>query len=117
QSEHVMSGLAAGASFFFWARLVDRTGNIGPFFPVPPTAVQGIAQTDPGPILDMISGEIDESMLGQELKDKIDGLQDQIDALDGLKSYDKDTTYDTGQMVVVDGRIYQAVHDVPADPS
>ncbi|MCX5511463.1 host specificity protein J, partial [Pseudomonas sp. BJa3] len=26
QSEHVMSGLAAGASFFFWARLVDRTG-------------------------------------------------------------------------------------------
>lgn len=117
QSEHVMSGLAAGASFFFWARLVDRTGNIGPFFPVPPTAVQGIAQTDPGPILDMISGEIDESMLGQDLKNKIDGLQDQIDALDGLKSYDKDTAYEEGQMVVVDGRIYQAVHDVPADPS
>lgn len=117
QSEHVMSGLAAGAAFFFWARLVDRTGNIGPFFPVPPTAVQGIAQTDPGPILDMISGEIDESMLGEELKNKIDGLQDQIDALDGLKSYDKDTAYEEGQMVVVDGRIYQAVHDVPADPS
>ncbi|CRI56418.1 host specificity protein J [Pseudomonas sp. CCOS 191] len=117
QSEHVMSGLAAGASFFFWARLVDRTGNIGPFFPVPPTAVQGIAQTDPGPILDMISGEIDESMLGEELKNKIDGLQDQIDALDGLKAYDKDTPYEEGQMVVVDGRIYQAVHDVPADPS
>lgn len=117
QSEHVMSGLAAGASFFFWARLVDRTGNIGPFFPVPPTAMQGIAQTDPGPILDMISGEIDESMLGEELKNKIDGLQDQIDALDGLKAYDKDTAYEEGQMVVVDGRIYQAVHDVPADPS
>jgi predicted phage tail protein len=117
QSEHVMSGLAAGASFFFWARLVDRTGNIGPFFPVPPTAVQGIAQTDPGPILDMISGEIDESMLGEELKNKIDGLQDQIDALDGLKAYDKNAAYEEGQMVVVDGRIYQAVHDVPADPS
>ncbi|MBI6895738.1 phage tail protein [Pseudomonas putida] len=117
QSEHVMSGLAAGASFFFWARLVDRTGNIGPFFPVPPTAVQGIAQTDPGPILDMISGEIDESMLGEELKEKIDGLQDQIDALDGLKAYNKDEPYEKGQMVVVYGRIYQAVHDVPADPS
>ncbi|MCU9528721.1 host specificity protein J [Pseudomonas mosselii] len=117
QSEHVMSGLAAGAAFFFWARLVDRTGNIGPFFPVPPTAVQGIAQTDPGPILDMISGEIDESMLGEELKNKIDGLQDQIDALDGLKAYDKDTAYEKGQMVVVDGRIYQARDPVPADPS
>ncbi|MDT3716205.1 DUF1983 domain-containing protein [Pseudomonas soli] len=117
QSEHVMSGLAAGAAFFFWARLVDRTGNIGPFFPVPPTAVQGIAQTDPGPILDMISGEIDESMLGEELKNKIDGLQDQINALDGLKAYDKGEPYEEGQMTVVDGRIYQAIHDVPADPS
>ncbi|MDN4497999.1 DUF1983 domain-containing protein [Pseudomonas mosselii] len=117
QSEHVMSGLAAGASFFFWARLVDRTGNIGPFFPVPPTAVQGIAQTDPGPILDMISGEIDESMLGEQLKNKIDGLQDQINALDGLKAYDKGEPYEEGQMTVVDGRIYQAIHDVPADPS
>lgn len=117
QSEHLMSGLAAGASFFFWARLVDRTGNIGPFFPVPPTAVQGIAQTDPGPILDMISGEIDESMLGEELKEKIDGLQDQIDALDGLKAYNKDEAYEKGQMVVGDGRIYQAKVPVPADAS
>lgn len=78
---------------------------------------QGIAQTDPGPILDMISGEIDESMLGQELKDKIDGLQDQIDALDGLKAYDKGLAYEVGQMVVVAGRIYQAKVPVPADAS
>ncbi|MBC3464981.1 phage tail protein [Pseudomonas sp. RW10S2] len=117
QSEYVLSGLSAGASFFFWARLVDRTGNIGPFFPVPPTAVQGTASTDPGPILELISGEIDESMLGEELKDKIDGLQDQIDALDGLKAYNKDEAYEKGQMVVGDGRIYQARNPVPADPS
>jgi predicted phage tail protein len=117
QAEHLMSGLAAGASFFFWARLVDRTGNIGPFYPVPPTGVQGIAQTDPGPILDMISGEIDESMLGKELKDKIDGLQDQIDALDTIKAYDKTVSYAAGQMVVVNDRIYQAKGAVPADPS
>ncbi|MFJ9993433.1 host specificity protein J [Pseudomonas putida] len=117
QSEYVLSGLSAGASFFFWARLVDRTGNIGPFFPVPPTAVQGMASTDAGPILELISGEIDESMLGEELKEKIDGLQDQIDALDGLKAYNKDETYEKGQMVVVDGRIYQARDPVPADLS
>lgn len=117
QSEYVLSGLSAGASFFFWARLVDRTGNIGPFFPVPPTAVQGTASTDGGPILELISGEIDESMLGKDLKDKIDGLQDQIDALDGLKAYNKDEAYEKGQMVVGDGRIYQARDPVPADPS
>uniref|UniRef100_UPI0035A22457 host specificity protein J n=5 Tax=Pseudomonas mosselii TaxID=78327 RepID=UPI0035A22457 len=117
QAEYVMSGLAGGAAFFFWARLVDRTGNIGPWFPTAPTVVQGIAQTDPGPILDMISGEIDESMLGEELRNKIDGLQDQIDALDGLKAYNKDEPYEEGQMVVEDSRIYQAIHDVPADPT
>ncbi|HEY0289888.1 MAG TPA: phage tail protein, partial [Pseudomonas sp.] len=33
QSEYVMQGLAAGVTFFFWARLVDRTGNIGPWYP------------------------------------------------------------------------------------
>ncbi|MGT9817405.1 host specificity protein J, partial [Pseudomonas aeruginosa] len=29
QAAHEMQGLAAGVSFFFWARLIDRTGNIG----------------------------------------------------------------------------------------
>ena len=120
QSEYVMSGLAAGARFFFWARLVDRSGNIGPWYPVAPTAVQGIASTDAGPVLELISGQITESELGQELLreiQKIPGLQDQIDALDGLKTYNKDEPYQQGQMVVVDGRIYQARQAVPADAS
>lgn len=29
QSDFLMQGLAADATFFFWARLVDRTGNVG----------------------------------------------------------------------------------------
>lgn len=117
QSEYVMQGLAAGAAFFFWARLVDRTGNIGPWYPVEPNVVQGISSTDAGPILEMISGQINESDLGQELQDKIEGLQDQIDALDGLKAYDKDQAYTKDQMVIEDGRIYQAKTAVPANAS
>lgn len=116
QTEYVMQGLAAGVSFFFWARLVDRTGNIGPWYPVG-SGVLGQSGSDAGPILDLISGEIDESMLGQELKDKIEGLQDQIDALDGLKAYDKGLAYTKDQMVVEDGRIYQAKIAVPANAS
>ncbi len=115
QSEYVMQGLAAGARFFYWARLVDRIGNIGPWYPVG-GGVLGVSETDAGPILEMISGQIDESMLGEALKEKIDGLQEQIDALDGLKAYDSSLAYQSGDMVVVDGRIYQATHDVPADP-
>ncbi|MPS98191.1 MAG: DUF1983 domain-containing protein [Pseudomonas sp.] len=116
QTEYVMQGLAAGVSFFFWARLVDRTGNIGPWYPLG-SGVLGQSGSDAGPILDLISGEIDESMLGQELKDKIEGLQDQIDALDGLKAYDKGLAYTKDQMVVEDGRIYQAKIAVPANAS
>ncbi|WP_411959064.1 phage tail protein [Pseudomonas sp. s4] len=33
QAEHEIHGLAAGVSFFYWARLVDRSGNIGPWYP------------------------------------------------------------------------------------
>ncbi|MFK3794709.1 host specificity protein J [Pseudomonas sp. NPDC088444] len=114
QSEYNMQGLLAGVTFFFWARLVDRTGNIGPWYPVG-IGVMGQSSSEAGPILDMIAGQIGETELGQDLKDKIDGLQDQIDALDGLKGYDPDQTYTDGQMVIEDGRIYQASGDVPVN--
>ncbi len=115
QSEYNMQGLLAGVTFFFWARLVDRTGNIGPWYPAG-IGVMGQSSSEAGPILDMIAGQIGETELGQELQDKIDkidDLQDQIDALDGLKAYDPDQTYLKGQMIVVDGRIFQAEQDVP----
>ncbi|MNJ31317.1 hypothetical protein D3C77_259460 [compost metagenome] len=102
--------------FFFWARLVDRTGNIGPWYPAV-NGVLGQSGSDAGPILELIAGQITETELGQELIGKIDGLQDQIDALDGLKAYDPDEPYTKDQMVVVDGRIYQAKQGIPADPA
>ncbi|TXI05695.1 MAG: DUF1983 domain-containing protein [Pseudomonas monteilii] len=74
QSEYVMSGLAAGARFFFWARLVDRSGNIGPWYPVAPSVVEGIASTDAGPVLELISGQITESELGQNLLKEIEKI-------------------------------------------
>ncbi|WP_425049177.1 phage tail protein [Pseudomonas asiatica] len=72
QNEYVMQGLRAGQRFYFWARLVDRTGNIGPFFPVEGNLVTGAASADAGPILEQIAGEILESHLGQQLTEKID---------------------------------------------
>lgn len=74
QSEHVMQGLRAGQRFFFWARLVDRSGNVGPFFPVAPTVVTGIASVDASPILEQIKDQITESELGKELTSKIEKI-------------------------------------------
>ncbi|MCH5508809.1 phage tail protein [Pseudomonas syringae] len=115
QSEHVMQGLLAGVTFFFWARLVDRTGNVGPWYPTG-AGVMGQTSNDAGAILEMIAGQITETELGQKLLEKIaliEQLQDQVNALDGLKAYNPDDTYEKGQLVVGDGRIYHAEKAVP----
>ncbi|ROO33616.1 host specificity protein J [Pseudomonas sp. 7SR1] len=117
QSDYSMQSLLAGASFFFWARLVDRIGNIGPWYPVG-GGVLGQASSEAGPILDLIAGQIGETELSEELRgeiEKIPGLQAQIDALEGLAAYNPDETYVEGDLVVFGKRIYQAIGPVPVD--
>lgn len=71
QSDYSLQGLLAGATYFFWARLVDRTGNIGPWHPAS-LGVMGQASSEAGPILGMIAGQIGETSLGQQLADRIE---------------------------------------------
>ena len=69
------SGLAAGVTFWYKARLIDRSGNAGPY-----TAwVRGDSSSSASEILDYLQGQITESELGQVLSDKID----KIDLIDG----------------------------------
>lgn len=63
-----MVGLGPGVRFYFRARLVDKTGNVGAWTPW----VVGTSSADASPILDAITGQITETMLGQELIDKIE---------------------------------------------
>lgn len=114
QADYRMQSLLAGAQFFFWARLVDRTGNIGPFYPVV-NGVMGQASSDAGPILGMLAGKISKTELGQDLISELDGLQDQIDDLDALGGYVPTQVYLKGQMVVEADRIYQAKVQVPVN--
>lgn len=67
QSSHTMQGLAAGQRFWFRARLVDRTGNIGAWT----KWIAGISSNDASDILGMISEKITESHLAKTLMDKI----------------------------------------------
>ncbi|QLL15508.1 host specificity protein J [Pseudomonas chlororaphis] len=112
QADYRMQSLLAGATFFFWARLVDRTGNIGPFYPVV-NGVMGQASSEAGPILDMLAGKISRTELGQDLISEIDGLQDQIDALDNILLYDAEKTYIKDDIVQQGQRLYQALQAVP----
>ncbi|MEX5582773.1 host specificity protein J [Pseudomonas lurida] len=114
QSDYSMQALQAGAQFFFWARLVDRTGNVGPFYPVM-GGVMGQASSDGRPVLEILTGKVTKTQLGQDLISELEGLQDQIDDLDALGGYVPTQVYLKGQMVVESDRIYQAKVDVPVN--
>ncbi len=117
QSDYSLQSLKAGAEFFFWARLVDRTGNIGPWYPQG-TGVAGQASAEAAPILELIAGQIGETELGQGLREeigKIPGLQDQLDALDNILVYAADKTYAAGDTVQMGQRLYQATQAVPQE--
>lgn len=133
QADYRMQSLLAGATVFFWARLVDRTGNIGPFYPVV-NGVMGQASSDAGPILEQIKGQIDETSLGQLLKDRInlidgngpgsvngrieaakDELEGLIDQIVDALEYDPSKTYAVNDIVRQGQRLYQAVAPVPVN--
>ena len=64
---HTMMGLAAGNRFFFRARLVDRTGNIGPWSDV----IDGTSSNEATPILEYLKGQITQTELGKDLAEEI----------------------------------------------
>ncbi|WP_411566899.1 TipJ family phage tail tip protein [Pseudomonas alabamensis] len=72
QDRHTLQGLRAGQRFYFWARLVDKSGNVGVWFPSGTTLVTGVSSADAGPILEQIQGQVTESAIGQKLNERID---------------------------------------------
>lgn len=117
---HTMTGLAAGVTFWFRARLIDRTGNIGPWS----DWVMGQSSADATAILEYIAGQISETELGQNLLDRInlidgDGpgsVNDRIRELTDALEYSPHNAYQAGDSVRDGQRLYQAKIDVPADP-
>ncbi|KWS93101.1 phage tail protein [Pseudomonas syringae] len=104
------NGLAFYTNYYYFIRSSNAYGKSA-FLYVPTST-----SNDVSAYLAALAGKITETELGQNLLEKIDlidQLQDQINALDGLKAYDPDHAYEKGQMVVVDGRIYQAEQAVP----
>ncbi len=105
------TGLAFFTNYFYFIRSRNAYGVSG-FLKVPAST-----STDVSTMLAALAGKIEKTQLGQDLVSEIDGLQDQIDTLDGLKTYNPEQAYTSGQMVIGDGRIYQARQDIAADPA
>ncbi|MFG9009486.1 phage tail protein [Pseudomonas aeruginosa] len=117
---HTLTSLAAGARLAFRGRLIDRTGNVGPWS----AWVDGISSTDASEYNELITKEYVESALGEQFFADIDqmqvditGLQDQIDNLTDVLAYDPTKTYAKNDIVRVGNRLYQAKQTVPLNAS
>ncbi|MDI4206654.1 phage tail protein [Pseudomonas aeruginosa] len=117
---HTLTSLAAGARLAFRGRLIDRTGNVGPWS----AWVDGISSTDASEYNELITKEYVESALGEQFFADIDqmqvdisGLQDQIDNLSDVLAYDPTKTYAKNDIVRVGNRLYQAKQVVPLNAS
>lgn len=84
QGTHELMGLAAGQEFYFWARIVDKNGLAGPWS----APLHGAASSDAAPILEYISGQIDKSVLAEELRTPIEQVEQadlsRIDVIDRI---------------------------------
>ncbi|MFG7953338.1 phage tail protein, partial [Pseudomonas aeruginosa] len=117
---HTLTSLAAGARLAFRGRLIDRTGNVGPWS----AWVDGISSTDASEYNELITKEYVESALGEQFFADIDqmqvdisGLQGQIDNLSDVLAYDPTKTYAKNDIVRVGNRLYQATQSVPLNAS
>lgn len=100
QNRHRLDGLAAGAKFYFWGRLVDRSGNIGPWYPAG-AGVVGESSNDVTEYDAYFSGLINKSALGRELLSEIESISSIVPLI-----WAADATYESGQTVVHNGKIW-----------
>ena len=133
QAKHEMQNILAGASIYFWARLVDRTGNVGPFWPIP-GAVNGRASSDQTEYDKYFAEKIGKGALYQSLREEIDlitgdgpgsvndrlekakqELEDLISEVVDALEYIPAKTYAKGDMVRVGQQLFQATKAVPVN--
>ena len=130
QARHELQNIVPGTSLFFWARLVDRTGNVGPWFPEN-LGVNGQPSSDQTEYEEYFVGKIGKGALYQDLRDDIelitgDGpgsvkelagqvkkLGDKVEGLVDTFIYDPAQTYASGENTREGRHIYQALQDVP----
>ncbi|WP_307988085.1 DUF1983 domain-containing protein, partial [uncultured Pseudomonas sp.] len=137
QARHEMQNIVPGTSLFFWARLVDRTGNVGPWFPEK-FGVNGQPSADQTEYEKYFVGKIMESAFGQALLDKIerieliegDGpgsvndrlnqakkeLEGLIDEITDALEYDNAKAYASGEVVRLGNRLFQAIAATTGHP-
>ncbi|WP_447775284.1 phage tail tip fiber protein [Pseudomonas chlororaphis] len=101
------TGLGFYTNYYYFVRSSNAYGKSA-FLYVPAATSNDISA-----YLAALAGKITRTELGQDLISEIDGLQDQIDALDNILLYDAEKTYIKDDIVQQGQRLYQALQAVP----
>ncbi|USP49371.1 phage tail protein [Alcaligenes faecalis] len=108
------TGLAITTQHFFWARLIDKNGTLGPWYPSESApGVRGTPSQVASEYNDLITEEIVAGGLGELVMGdirEIPGIRDSLNAAE----WDANVDYLVDSVVFVDGYMYRAKQDVPA---
>ncbi|GAB0077022.1 phage tail protein [Pseudomonas syringae pv. tomato] len=128
QAAHEMQNITPGTNLFFWARIVDRSGNVGPWFPAD-KGVLGQVSVDQPAYEQYFLGKVKASALGEELfteigkisgngdgsvKKRIAELKSEIGAITDALAYVPTDAYVRDNTVRVGDNLWTAIAAVPA---
>ncbi|XJC80012.1 phage tail protein (plasmid) [Delftia tsuruhatensis] len=133
------TGLAVTAQHFFWARLIDKNGTQGPWFPAESKpGIRGVPSTSASDYNELITPSIVEGGLGEllmgnirdipkirdsvgdltlelgELNQRVDEVNGQVQELLLADKWDSKKAYATGAVVFANDKMYRARKAVPA---
>lgn len=133
------TGLAVTAQHFFWARLIDKNGTQGPWFPAESKpGIRGVPSTSASEYNELITPSIVEGGLGEllmgdirdipkirnsvgdltlelgELNQRVDEVNGQVQELLLADKWDSKKAYAAGAVVFANDKMYRAKKAVPA---
>lgn len=133
------TGLAVTAQHFFWARLIDKNGTQGPWFPAESKpGIRGVPSTSASEYNELITPSIVEGGLGEllmgdirdipkirdsvgdltlelgELNQRVDEVNGQVQELLLADKWDLKKAYAAGSVVFANDKMYRAKKAVPA---
>ncbi len=106
QDSTTLFGLSAGVEFWFWARLVDKSGNLGAFEPIG-AGIYGQSSAQASEILDYLAGQITATQLGQQLLGTIEGAEGSVVAIETIEN-DLAALYTIKTQINANDRVYIA---------
>lgn len=112
-TSYTHSGLGIAQRVYYWARVIDGGGRVGPWF----GPVTQISSADVDPLIDSFEGKIGESQLTAELLQRIDATGDAQTQIDQIVAEQSAMIALRAQVTRPDGKVVLAGVAIGATPN